>query len=298
MRWLVTGIGAIGGILGARLMEAGEEVTFLVRRPEARSALRDHGLTSMSRAAGERRSYPVNVLAPGESTEPFDVVLVVLRRDSIDEGFAASIQRAVGAETLLVPMISCFDLPEVLRARFGERCRIAGYPTGVGGWRGASETEIVAIVPRWGMHLILGPLHPGVRHDVELVAAAFRRARLRVRIVRDPLSYSRVSAIFLVALAEGIADDPRPVSVALRDAAVAARVLRQLRSTAHALHASGLRIPPWAQLPIGMPRAAGRMSLRLLTRGAFGEGLDRFLASSGRAEAEALIGDLKAMGLR
>jgi len=298
MRWLVTGVGAIGGILGARLAEAGEEVSFLVRRPEVRVALRDRGLTLISRETGVRRRYPVKVVAPQDPIEPFDLVLVTLRRDSIDEGFAESIAQAVGPQTLVVPTITCFELPPVLLDRFDRNCRVVGFPTGIGGWKGASDAELVVMMSRWGMHLILGARAPGARPDVGRVASAFRRGGVRVRVVRDPLSYGRVSAIFLVALFEGIGEDPRPSPAALRDAAVANRILGKLRSTARALHGSGCRLPLWARLPFNTPRPVGRLGLRYLARGAVGEGLDRFLATGGRAEAQALVHDLQAMGLR
>lgn len=46
-RILVVGAGAVGGFLGVRLLEAGRDVTFLVRSTRAKSIV-DYGLTVSS----------------------------------------------------------------------------------------------------------------------------------------------------------------------------------------------------------------------------------------------------------
>jgi ketopantoate reductase len=50
MRVLVVGAGAIGGYFGGRLLQAGRDVTFLVR-PRRAALLAEHGLSIQSRFA-------------------------------------------------------------------------------------------------------------------------------------------------------------------------------------------------------------------------------------------------------
>ena len=62
MRILVVGAGAIGGYFGGRLLEAGRDVTFLVR-PRRAAQLRRTGLVVRSPRGDFSRAAPPTVLA-------------------------------------------------------------------------------------------------------------------------------------------------------------------------------------------------------------------------------------------
>ena len=68
MRILLVGAGAIGGYFGARLAQAGRDVTFLVRERRAEQLRRD-GLTVLSPLGNVNLRAPalVNAAAPQES---------------------------------------------------------------------------------------------------------------------------------------------------------------------------------------------------------------------------------------
>ena len=74
MRILVVGAGAIGGYFGGRLLEAGRDVTFLVR-PERAARLAETGLVIESPFGDATLASPPTVLA-AELREQFDVVLL------------------------------------------------------------------------------------------------------------------------------------------------------------------------------------------------------------------------------
>ena len=57
MRILVVGAGAIGGYFGARLLQAGRDVTFLVR-PRARAAQPERGSVAEPHGDGLSRRRP------------------------------------------------------------------------------------------------------------------------------------------------------------------------------------------------------------------------------------------------
>lgn len=74
MRILVVGAGAIGGYFGGRLLEAGRDVTFLVR-PRRAAQLAKTGLAIRS-PLGDVNSPPPPILSAEALRDPFDVVLL------------------------------------------------------------------------------------------------------------------------------------------------------------------------------------------------------------------------------
>jgi 2-dehydropantoate 2-reductase len=122
MRILIVGAGAIGGYFGGRLLEAGRDVTFLVR-PERAAILAETGLTIRSEFGDAVLSSPPTVLA-GELSRPFDLVIVSCKSYDLEaalDAFAA----AVGPETAVLPLLNGMRHLDVLDQRFG-RERVLG----------------------------------------------------------------------------------------------------------------------------------------------------------------------------
>jgi 2-dehydropantoate 2-reductase len=122
MRILIVGAGAIGGYFGGRLLEAGRDVTFLVRAGRAEELDRD-GLVVRSPLGNILYPSPPHVL-----TEMLGGVydLIVLSCKSYDldaamESFAA----AVGPETLILPLLNGMGHIERLSERF-DRSNVLG----------------------------------------------------------------------------------------------------------------------------------------------------------------------------
>src|ERR1700758_819352 len=74
MRTLVVGAGATGGYFGGRLLEAGRDVTFLVR-PARAERLAASGLAINSSAGNVTLASPPTILA-AELRTPFDAVIL------------------------------------------------------------------------------------------------------------------------------------------------------------------------------------------------------------------------------
>ncbi len=103
MRILVVGAGAVGGYFGGRLLQAGRDVTFLVR-PRRAAELAKHGLTIRSPVGDFHRASPPIVLQENLA-EPFD--LVVLSCKAFDlEGAMTSFAKAVGPATAILPLLN------------------------------------------------------------------------------------------------------------------------------------------------------------------------------------------------
>ena len=181
MRILIVGAGATGGYFGARLVQAGRDVTFLVR-PARAAALRATGLQIVS-PLGDFGVVPKLALA-GELDKPFDIVLVTVKAFALPaaiEDFAA----AVGPQTMILPVLNGMKHIDDLQARFGA-------PSVVGGVCRVQTTldaqgRIVHLAP---LHeLIYGELDGSRSARIEALHAFLSEAgftaQLSTRIVQD-----------------------------------------------------------------------------------------------------------------
>src|SRR5262245_66408786 len=116
MRFLVVGAGATGGYFGGRLLEAGRDVTFLVR-PARAERLAATGLKIASPAGDAALCSPPTVLA-SELRTPFDAVILSCKAYDL-EGAIESFAPAVGPETAVVPLLNGMRHLDALDARFG-----------------------------------------------------------------------------------------------------------------------------------------------------------------------------------
>jgi 2-dehydropantoate 2-reductase len=116
MRFLVVGAGATGGYFGGRLLEAGGDVTFLVR-PARAERLAATGLAIVSPAGDVTLRSPPTVLATQLQT-PFDVVILSCKAYDLD-GAIESFAPAMGPHTTVVPLLNGMRHLDALDARFG-----------------------------------------------------------------------------------------------------------------------------------------------------------------------------------
>jgi 2-dehydropantoate 2-reductase len=114
MRLLVVGAGSTGGYFGGRLLQAGRDVTFLVR-PARAAALRAQGLRLVS-PHGDATLQPQLVTAGGIGA-PYDVLLLTLKGFQLDAALE-EIAPAIGADTLILPVLNGMRHMEVLAQRF------------------------------------------------------------------------------------------------------------------------------------------------------------------------------------
>jgi 2-dehydropantoate 2-reductase len=123
MRILVVGAGAIGGYFGGRMLQAGRDITFLVR-PRRAALLAGNGLNIKSPAGDVAIAAPPTVTAdaiPG----PFDMVLLSCKAYDLDSAMA-DIVPAVGPRTAIVPMLNGMKHLDLLDARFGAERVLGG----------------------------------------------------------------------------------------------------------------------------------------------------------------------------
>jgi 2-dehydropantoate 2-reductase len=122
MRVLVVGAGAIGGYFGGRILQAGRDVTFLVR-PKRASELASTGLVIKSPNGDVTLKNPPAVQADG-LTEKFDVVLLSCKAFDLEDAIK-SFAPAVGPKTAIIPLLNGMKHLDVLDSKFG-RERVLG----------------------------------------------------------------------------------------------------------------------------------------------------------------------------
>ena len=122
MKILVVGVGAVGGYFGGRLVQAGRDVTFLVR-PLRADQLRKFGLRIVS-PHGDAVLQPKTVLA--QQIEGFyDLILLGVKAYTLEPAMA-DFAAAVGPATMILPMLNGMRHMQQLATRFGERAVLGG----------------------------------------------------------------------------------------------------------------------------------------------------------------------------
>lgn len=118
MRVLVVGAGATGGYYGARLAEAGRDVTFLVR-PARAEKLAANGLILKSKLGDLHLAAPKTVTADALARAgAFDLVLLSCKAYDL-AGAIDDVAPAVGAGTTVLPILNGMAHLDALDARFG-----------------------------------------------------------------------------------------------------------------------------------------------------------------------------------
>src|ERR1700754_927705 len=145
MRILVIGAGATGGYFGGRLLQAGRDVTFLVRAKRA-ELLAKNGLVIKSPIGDVTLREPPTVLAENLKT-PFDIIILSCKAYDLDNAIA-SFAPAVGPDTAIIPFLNGMKHLDVLDAKFGID-RVMG-----------GQCQIAATLdPQSGAILQLTPMH-------------------------------------------------------------------------------------------------------------------------------------------
>ncbi|WP_428489582.1 ketopantoate reductase family protein [Rhodopila sp.] len=122
MRILVAGAGATGGYFGARLAQAGRDVTFLVR-PRRADQLRRDGLQVVS-PHGNLTLAP-RLLVAGETTQPFDLVILAVKAYALDQALN-DLDPFIGPDSMVVPLLNGMRHVDLLIERHGEAPALGG----------------------------------------------------------------------------------------------------------------------------------------------------------------------------
>ncbi|MBR0871735.1 2-dehydropantoate 2-reductase [Bradyrhizobium tropiciagri] len=166
MRVLVVGAGAIGGYFGGRMLQAGRDVTFLVR-PRRASELASAGLVIKSPNGDVTLKNPPTVQAD-QLAQKFDVVLLSCKAFDLEDAIK-SFAPAVGDKTAIIPLLNGMLHLDTLEKKFGA-------PRVLGGLCAIAATlnearEVVQLQPM--QSLTFGERAGGLSDRVRAIAETF-----------------------------------------------------------------------------------------------------------------------------
>lgn len=102
MKIAVIGAGAIGGLVGAKLALAGEDVTFIVRGANL-SAIKANGFKLVSAEGEEQVARNVKATDSYDEAGPQDIVILAMKAHQV-EAVANDVPKLFGPETVVVTM--------------------------------------------------------------------------------------------------------------------------------------------------------------------------------------------------
>jgi 2-dehydropantoate 2-reductase len=120
---LVVGAGAIGGYFGSRLIDAGRDVTFLVR-PRRAEQLRRDGLVLISPLGNLNLPAP-SLVTTQDLKEHYQLVIVSSKSYDL-EASLADFAPGVGPNSLVLPLLNGMRHLDVLDAHFGAQRVLGG----------------------------------------------------------------------------------------------------------------------------------------------------------------------------
>jgi 2-dehydropantoate 2-reductase len=194
MRILVVGAGAIGGYFGGRLLQAGRDVTFLVR-PRRAAQLAKTGLAIRSPVGDVTLPNPPLVTADALAA-PYDLILVSSKAYDL-AGAADSFAPAVGSGSAIVPLLNGMAHLDYLKTRFGADKVLGG------------QCVISATLDAEGriLHLLethslsFGELDGAASPRAEAIAAAFAGATFDSKLSTGILQEMWEKWVFIAATA-------------------------------------------------------------------------------------------------
>jgi 2-dehydropantoate 2-reductase len=179
MRILIVGAGALGGLVGAHLTEAGEDLAMLeVNRARAK-LLNETGLFLSEADKGER-CVPVRLVSSADGLPKHDLVFVAVKSYETDEALRAAAP-AIGPKTLVLSMQNGIGSTQVMASILGPEKVLCGIT-----YHSIQHTGPNRLRYRQGVKPIqIAPYTGAITDDAREIGEVFRRAGLNTDIVAN-----------------------------------------------------------------------------------------------------------------
>ncbi len=177
MKVLIVGAGAAGGYLGAQLVTAGRDVSFLVHQSSF-DRLTAHGLRIRGKSGVS--ALPVHAVTASQLEGSYDVVVLAVRSDVVASA-VEDFRGVVTPDTRIVPLVNGMAHLSVLIAAFGEQAVLAAavrLATSM-----LAEGLIDEVAP--GVDLEVGQFDGGTSDIFDAVVHQFRVDNVAVRVRSD-----------------------------------------------------------------------------------------------------------------
>jgi 2-dehydropantoate 2-reductase len=281
MRILVVGAGAIGGYFGGRMLQAGRDVTFLVR-PRRAAELASAGLVIKSPNGDVTLTAPPTVQAD-KFDKAFDVVLLSCKAFDLEDAIA-SFAPAVGPKTAVIPLLNGMRHLDLLDQRFGSHAVLGGLCAIAVTLN--EQREIVQLAPlqSLGFGERDGKLSDRVRAIAEVMSSGKFGAAASEQVIQDMWE----KWVFLASLAASTCSMRAPIGHILAAPAGKDFILGMLEECSAVATAEGhAPTGPFFERVRGMLTTEGSQ----LTASMF-----RDIRAGAPVEADHVIGDLIARG--
>ncbi|HMA21864.1 MAG TPA: 2-dehydropantoate 2-reductase, partial [Gemmatimonadaceae bacterium] len=177
MRTLILGAGALGGLVGAQLTRAGEDVTLLEVNTARARLLSEDGLL-ISRAGEEEVCVPLHVVSSVEGLPPFDLVFIAVKTYETEQA-VRSVLSACSARTFFLSLQNGAGNAEMLASITGPERVLCGIT-----YHSIQHAGPRRLQYRAGIKPIqIAPFVGGSTPAMENIAEMFRRAGFTTEIV-------------------------------------------------------------------------------------------------------------------
>lgn len=174
MRTLVIGAGAVGGFLGARLAQAGFDVTLLARGEHGR-ALREHGLSLRGEGGEQRVQFARVALAPDELSGRFELVLLCVKWPALERA-CDPLPNLIAPAGVVAPFLNGLSSEDVVAHYVGAQRTIAAVA-----YMSAGVISPGVLYSHGHPRVGLAPYRPGQDAELAQIAALFARAGVPVQ---------------------------------------------------------------------------------------------------------------------
>lgn len=229
------GAGGIGGYFGARLLAAGESVSFVARGRHAQ-AMREHGLRVRSPLGDAQVAVPSISDDPAALPQADLVVFAVKMPDA--ENAAARLKPLLKPGTVVLPLQNGVEIVDVLTAALGPA------PVALGAAYIPAKIAEPGVIEHAGgfASLRFGPLQPAQRPALEAFASACRRANVQVELVDDMRRVMWEKFVFLVGMSSLTALTRLPIGVVRSDPELRRLLQQVMDETAALARAEGVAL--------------------------------------------------------
>jgi len=209
MKIAAMGAGGVGGYFGARLQQAGHDVTFFARGRHL-DAIRANGL-KLESPHGDAL-LKVRVLEDPREAGVVDLVLFAVKLWDT-EAAAEKLRPVVGPETAIIPFQNGVESIARLRKVFPEKAVLGGSAYI------ATRVKSPGVIEHTGemSRLQFGPVLPSQKEKAEAFLAACREAKINAEIPDDIVRANWEKFVFLVAVSSATAVARAPLGVVRSD---------------------------------------------------------------------------------
>ena len=179
MRILIVGAGALGGLFGAQLARAGEDVT-LLEVNQARARLLNEGGLEIARTGQEAVRVPVRVVTTVEGEAPFDLVVIAVKTYQTEEALRP-VLGASGPHTRFLSLQNGIGNTETIARVVGPERVLCGIT-----YHSVQHAGPGRLSFRTGIKPIqIAPFAGNVTPEIEAIGEVFRRAGLDTNVVAN-----------------------------------------------------------------------------------------------------------------